>query len=172
MEPSGLEFGSQICQLCSLRQITQLLWASVFTLTKWAGYANSKMHNNVHEMQLRDVPPLILVGPRCVCEAQDLPIGPPLRAWETCCREEGTKVLWLLLRGTGGLSPGLGLKRSREAGERGLRGGGQGRGWAGRAWEEAPEDQQSLVLFWFPALPATCIAFVRLSLIRKGCLFS
>lgn len=50
VELSGLECGSQLYQLCSLRQVTHHLWASIFTPAKWAGYANSKMLNRVHRM--------------------------------------------------------------------------------------------------------------------------
>lgn len=35
-------------QLCSLRKVTGLLWASVFKPAKWAGCANSKVLHRVH----------------------------------------------------------------------------------------------------------------------------
>lgn len=38
VEPSGLDFGSQLSQLYCLGQVTHLLWASIFTLAKWPGY--------------------------------------------------------------------------------------------------------------------------------------
>lgn len=71
MEPSGLETGSQVCQLCSLRQVTQLLWAWVFTLTKWVGYANSRIFTVSMKCSCV-MHRLILVGPgggrgMCVC---------------------------------------------------------------------------------------------------------
>lgn len=48
VESSGLESGCQLYQLCSLGQVTCLLWASGFKAAKWAGSANPKVFDSIH----------------------------------------------------------------------------------------------------------------------------
>lgn len=156
MEPSGLDFGSQLYQLYSLGQVTHLLWASIFTPAKWPGYENSKMLTSIHGMQQHAaLPGCWLVSGVCL-----KPRHPAYRA-KPCCRAEGRRLLWLFLRSSGALSPWLGFKGGSGGWEESLLRS-QRRGWAGTAWEEALGCWQFLVLSRFPALSATCVMFVSL----------